>query len=207
MTLAEARTAIRTATETDATDETASPVTGDMLDDWINRDYKNFRRTLSHAVPELYTATSATQTLTSSDDAFDKPADYERLVRMERQYGTKWHPIEVFDGLTVETDLLSVREEGDDLLVGPPSRAAGTYRIVYVTAPDDLNDDADELDVPAGCEDIVVELVAARVRERRRQDPILHLQRAERTWQEQRKLLRRRYGAHSQPGLRITRGW
>jgi hypothetical protein len=209
MTRSEARTAIKAATDHDGASDTQ--VTTTQLDTWIDLEHKLLRRQLSLIVPTLYTSVDEEQTLTSTDeddDVLSVPSDFERLVRVERQVGTAWHPVPVSDELSPHVGSnITVREEGEELRISPLTSAPGVYRIVYVAIPATMDDDADTLDVPAGCEDIILEKVAARVRIRLDQDPSPHSARAAETWLEQKKALRRRYGKMAVPGLRMTRRW
>lgn len=207
MTRAEARTAIKTATDHDGVLDTQ--VTDTQLNAWIDTEHKLFRRELSQIVPSLYAATDEEQTLDSSleEDSLSLPDDYERLVRVEKQAGSVWYPVDISDELNPHTGTLVVREEGTDLVVSPATQTSGTYRIVYVQKPATMGSDSATLDVPDGCEGIVVERVCALVRVRLDEDATPHQQRALALWTEQKKYLRRRYGKSPQPGLRLARRW
>lgn len=207
MTLDEARTAIRALTDHDG--ENDDQVTDDQLDIWINLEHAMIRRRLAHIAPSLYEATDDEQTLDSDDEGLlDLPADFDSLVRVEQQIGSDWYPISVADGLQPHVSPLNVREEYDGLRLAPVSLAIGTFRIVYKQAAAiELADDADDLEVPDGFEDIIIEKCAARVRTKDADDPSPHFIRAQEVWNELKGPLRRRYGNHSVPGLRIVRGW
>ena len=205
MTRAEARTAIQASFETVA----GAPTTAE-LNVWIDLEHKNFRRELADAVPSLYESTTAEQTLTTADDVFELPADFETLVRFERKYGTTWQPVEVADGLMPQLGDLSFLETGATLKVGPNVLAPGTYRAVYIAQPATLSAESGTggvLLVPAGCEDVILERVAARCRIKLEEDPSPHTGRAAAVWREQKRALRKRYGRHPVPGLRVVRGW
>lgn len=203
MNLSEARTNIRSETDHDSDTQ----VTDDQLDEQINQDYFKLRRRISQLVPSLYTETDEEQTLSGTDDTLDMPADFERLVRLERQYGSDWYPVEISDELTPHLGILNAREEADGIKLAPVSLAPGTYRLIYVMEPQGLDGDTDDIDVPGGCEDIIVQWGAAFVRRRHDEDPSAHMTMADQIWREQKKALLRRYGKHAAPGLRQVRRW
>ena len=203
MTLGEARTAIRAETSHDSDTQ----VTDAQLDERINTDHSNVRRKIAMVAPQIYTETDHEQTLAAGEDTLEMPLDYERLIRVERQYGTEWYDIEASDELGPHRMPLNVREEANGLKVAPLSQAAGVYRIIYVMEPEGLVDDGDELDVPSGFEDIIVQLGCAFVRRRHEESQSAHLEIADRVWKEQKPLLRKRYGRHAVPGMRQVRRW
>ena len=208
MTREECRTAVKTATDHDGASDTQ--VTTAQLNTWIDIEHKLLRRLLAQVAPQLYTAADNSQTISSGTESLTMPSDFERLIRLEIQVGDRWLPIEVSDELSPHIGTLAVREEGGTLKVAPGALTAGTYRIIYVQKPTTLSADSGAggvLLVPDGCEDIIVEKVAARVRERLDEDPTPHLNRAAATWKEQKSALRRRYGKAPQPGMRTTRRW
>lgn len=203
MNRSQARVAIRASTDHD--DDTQ--VTDAQLDVWLEQEHKAFRRQLAMVAPTLYATTDDEQELESDDELLTKPVNFEQLIRIEKKYGTEWYPVEASDDLSPHIGGLTFREEGDFFKLAPAALVAGTYRIVHSFAPDDLDDDSDTLEVPPGCEDIILERVCARVRERLDSDPTPHLQRAKRLWDEQRPIIRRRHGKHAKPGLRLVRRW
>lgn len=208
MTRAEARTAIQAATDHDGASDTQ--VTTAQLNSWIDIEHKLLRRQLAQIAPSLYMATAAEETLAALDETLTMPSDYESLVRLEVKNGSNWFPVPISDELNTQTGSLTVREQGGVLNVSPASLAAGTYRIIYAQKPVTLSADSSTngvLLVPDGCEDIIVERVSARVREKCDEDPTPHLNRAATNWTEQRKALRKRYGKGGQPALRLVRGW
>ncbi len=212
MTRVECRTAIRAGTDQDATDETNAQVTAATLNAWIDAEHKLLRRELARVAPSLYTATDVSQTVSGASlDTLALPADFDTLVRVERQAGTAWYPLDVSDGLSPHTGGLTVREEGASLKVAPAALATGgAFRIVYIQAPATLTADSGTggvLLVPGGCEDIIVDRVSARVQSRFQRDPSPYLSRAADTWKHQKTSLRRRYGNMPVPGLRRSRGW
>ncbi len=203
MTLEELRTTIRAETDHDSDTQ----VTDDQLDERINLDYQNLRRKLAQVAPQLYSTQDEEQTLASGESELDMPLDFERLVRLEKQVGEAWLAVEVSDELTPHVGGLTVREEDSVLRLAPVSQAAGTWRIIYIAKPDGLADDDQDVILPDGLEDILVHQAAAFVCRRHNEDPTPYMQQADLVWREQKSALRRRYGEHSQPGLRRVRGW
>ncbi len=208
MNQAEARAAIRASTNQDVVGQ----VTEAQLDVWMDLEHKALRRKLQLIAPTLYTAVDTAQVITSASPALTLPSDFESLVRIERQVGDDWEPVEITDGLNPHISDLNVREEGGtSLKLAPAALAAGTYRIVYVQKPTVLtltgSGNGSTLAVPQGLEDVILELVCARVRVRFDEDPSPHYARAGQVWAEQKPALRRRYGASPEPGLRLVRRW
>jgi hypothetical protein len=204
----EARTLIRANTDHEGVADTQ--VTTTQLDTWIDIEHKLLCREIALIAPALFTTTDAEQTFDAADedDVLTIPDDFERLVRVEKQAGTVWYPVPVSDELSPHAgSSLTVREEEDEFILSPLSVITGTYRIVYVRAPATLDSDADSLEVPGGCEDIICERVSARVRTKLDEDPSIHLANADRVWRSQKQALRRRYGKSPQPGIRLQRRW
>jgi hypothetical protein len=106
----------------------------------------------------------------------------------------------------MDFDTLNWREEAGAILVSPAVRAAGrTYRLNYTKAPTVTGNYT--IEVPSGLELIIVYRVAADlVRPRLEEDGAAHAAAAERIWQDQLPVLRKRYGAHPRPGLKRIRG-
>lgn len=203
MTLDEIRTAIRAETDHDADTQ----VTDAQLAAHIDTDYQNLRRKLVQVAPSLYSTEDESQVLVTGESELDMPLDFERLVRLEKQVGEAWMPVEISDELTPHYGTLNVREEDGVLRLAPVSQAAGTWRIIYVAKPDGLTDDDQDVILPEGLEDILIQQGAAFVRRRHDEDPSLHMQLADTVWREQKSALRRRYGKHAVPGVRRVRGW
>lgn len=203
--LSELHDAIRAETDHDSDTQ----VTNAQLTERANIDYQNLRRKLIGVAPQIYAVEDDSQTLVTGDSALDMPADFERLVRLEKQVGSSdmWIPVEVSTELDPHYGCLAVREEDGVLKLAPTSLTAGTWRIVYVPKPDGLVDDDQDIILPDGLEDILIQQGAAFVRRRMDEDPSPHLQQADMVWKEQRSALRRRYGRHAQPGLRLVRRW
>jgi hypothetical protein len=208
VTRAEARTAIRAVTDHDADTQ----VTDAQLNVWIDIFHQLVRRELNLIVPQLYTATGTSQTLTGATESMTMPSDYGGLVRVEQQVGSDWFPIEIADELNPHIGVLSVREEGGVLKLAPMSLAVGTFRIVYLQEPATLSAESGTggvLLVPKGVELVICEAVAAMVRNRDNDDPGFNLSQGPTgaIWKMQKTALRRRYGKAATPGLRLTRHW
>jgi hypothetical protein len=199
VTVAELITAVRTATRFDIA--SPSPVTDTMVTVWVDQEHKRFRRELNVAVPALYKATSSEATIAAGAQTLTKPNDFEKLVRIERKVAERWETIEPApDTNGGFACYLGFEEVGATYLIWPLAAAAGTYRIVYsktVTAG------YTSIEVPDGFEDVLIERVSGRVKERLQpSEAQMHFQIADRIWQQQMPLLRLRYGRNSRSGFR-----
>lgn len=195
MDFAGAITAIRTVTRYDTV--SPSPVTDAMVTVWLNSALDRFRRLINAEVPQLYRATSSNLVIASGAQTLTKPADFERLVRIEKSINGRWCNVEPAAQVDLEAGPLGWEEVGATFLIWPSLQAPGTYRIVYNTTAT-----AGVLAVPAGLEDVPVERVCARVKERLAPEEMkTHLSLADDIWAEQLPLLRRRYGGNNQAGF------
>jgi hypothetical protein len=199
VTFAEAITAVRTATRYDLlAPSTPTPVTDTQVTVWMNSEMDRFRRQLNAEVPVLYRAVSSNLTIASGAQALTKPAGFEALVRLERLVGARWVNVEPASSADMECGELGWEEVGGTYLIWPSASAPGTYRLVYAVGAT-----AGTLEVPAGLEDVVVERVCARVKERLfPAEAQLHFDIADRVWTEQLPLLRRRLGRNLASGFR-----
>ena len=205
MLVSQAITYIRTATSHDADDQ----VSDAQLTSWLQVEQDRVRVRLGAAVPSLYNATAST-TLTAGQDTITKPVDFLAMRRLERQYNSLWEPVAIGDGLSTNGysgvySWIDVREQGNTFVISPADAAPGTYRLTYITVGATLYTPT-ALDVPLGLEDVLIERVSARVRERCEEDPSAHLRRADEVWREMLPALKKRYGAHPVSGLRRVRG-
>jgi hypothetical protein len=201
MTVTEAIAAIRASTLHDADTQ----VTDAQITVKIDQEYKRLRRQLVLLIPSLYEVVS-TPTITAGNTTIAKPTDFERLVLLERQSaGSQYFALTAADRLNKnDPDQISFYERASNFVVQPDSLAPGSYRLTVVLGP---TTGYTSLDVPGGCEDVIVERAAAWVCARHEDDPSYHDAAADRIWREQRSVLIRRYGAHPQPGLARTRRW
>lgn len=187
--VADAITAVRTATAHDVDTQ----VTNAQITFWLDKEYRRVRRWLSTFMPELYETTAPLFTLAGvqSGVTIAKPVDYERIVRLEAQwYQASWYPLAVRPQLNAGSGL--------------PVDVSGTYRLVYVTQP---VDGYTTLDVPVGCEDLIIQPVAALVRQRHGESPKFHLDMAAQLKKDLRADLAMRYGAHGRSALQQTCNW
>lgn len=169
----------------------------------LDTAYRRLRRRLSGEFPSLYEAVSPNQTITG--DSLTKPADFDAVRLIQKQYGDQWVSIGVSPSLNREDSLeLAFYELGSVFKVTPASTAPGTYRIFYTVAP---VDGYTTYDVPAGLEDIIVAEVAAWASERHeeRERTKYHQDEAKRIWDEAYMPLWNRYGSHSNSGMNIAR--
>jgi hypothetical protein len=196
VTFAEAITAIRTATRYDTV--SPSPVTDAQVTVWLNSELQRFRALINSVAPQLYRATSADLVIASGAQTLTQPAGFDILVRVEKSVGGRWVNVEPAQDADAEAGPLGFEEVGSTYLIWPSLQAPGTYRLIYNTAPTDGT-----LAVPAGLEDVPVERVCARVKERLAPEEVqLHLAIADRIWAEQLPVLRRAFGRNNQAGFR-----
>lgn len=159
---------------------------------------QRFRRLVNEVAPEVYRAVTADLVIASGAQTLTTPADYERLVRLEASISGRWVNVEPASDTDAESGPLGFEEVGATFLIWPSTRAAGTYRIVYNKLATDGT-----LEVPPGLEDVVVEKVCARVKERLApEEAQLHLSIADRLWAEQAPLLKRAFGRNNQQGFK-----
>ena len=131
MTRAEARTAIKTATDHDGASDTQVSTT--QLDTWIDEEHKLFRRQLSAAVPWLYTAVGNEETLAAGDDTLTIPNDFERLYRLGNTVLVVTHEDDIAHHARRIVHLRDGLVEYDEpvttpLLAGVPEEALGGSR-------------------------------------------------------------------------------
>jgi hypothetical protein len=196
-TFAECITDIRTNTRYDTV--SPSPVTDTMVTAWLNQEMDRFRRQLNAEVPELYRTTSA-HTIASGAQTITKPAGFEKLVRLELLIAGKYVNVEPANPVDMEAGCLGFEEVGNTYLLWPSASAPGTYRLAY-----NVGATAGTMEVPAGMEDVLVERVCARVKERLApSEAQMHFAIADRIWSEQLPLLRRRHGRNVQSGFRLS---
>lgn len=205
---ADARTQLRTVTAHDSDTQ----ITDAQINSWFDQEVARVRRDLRLVAPQLYQVLSGTTTLTSVVPFVDLTAftpAFESVWRVEMQSGSVWVDVPVSDEFEPDGGDLVYREHSidgtwpDRLTFSPDSLAAGAVvRVAYHCVPT-----ANTVDVPSGFEDVVIMRTAAKVALRCFDDPGNFIALADRTWESQRKAIRRRYGAQPQPGLRLTKGW
>lgn len=195
MDFAGAITAVRTATRYDLV--APSPVTDAQVIVWLNSEMARFRRALNAAIPQLYRVTSGSLVIASGAQAITKPGDLDSLIRLERSFSGGWVNIEPSDQVNPEFGAIGFEDVGATYLIWPTTQAPGTYRLVYSAMSTD-----GALAVPAGLEDVVVERVCARVKERLApEEAQLHFAIADRIWQDQIPALKRQYGNNNAAGF------
>lgn len=168
------------------------------LNPWLRLEYLKLRRKLTARFPSLFLTTSDVVTLSGTTQAVPKPANFERLERLEKLSGTEWLPVMGSPSFMPEQAChLGFREEGASLVVGPQAEAPGQYRMVYVTGPGCFP----AADIPYGFEDVIIQNVIAKVQNRTGGDPAPHLKQAQDTWKEMARALAGRMGPAPQPGF------
>jgi hypothetical protein len=184
MTLANAITAVRSATGHDVdTQVTDAQITAEL-----DREYRRVRRWLGMIVPSLYQVELDNIAIAAGGNSIAKPDDFERVITLERQMNQG-----VYCPLAMRPQLHA--HSGRQL------DASGLYRLTYVSRP---VDGYTSFAVPEGAEDIILERVAAWVRQRHAEDTSYHIQMADRIQNETRTTLKMRYGAHPRCLLQTT---
>ena len=181
--------------------DTQCPATA--IDKRIDTAFRRLRRRLAFEFPSLYEAVSTPETITA--DVLSKPADFEAVRVIEKQYGTFWVTLGALPSLNRDDcQELAFYELGSVFKITPITQAPGTYRMFYTTAP---ASNYTTMDLPLGLEDIVIAEVAAwaseRHEERERTDDLR--KEAKRIWDEQYMTLWNRFGSHSNSGMNIAR--
>lgn len=189
-------------------------VTETQIYQWLDLEVKNLRRYISDRVPEPFT--KSTTTLTVSNAEITVPADWERTIRLERLVsgsGTSaiYSEIDVADPLRPQSGGVGFqfREEGTKLIVTPIPEAASIsgYRLTYLYTPTTIDDDADTVDLPSGCEQIAILRVQTHVALRCKDEVYAGIfeRQAEKLLAQQVQALKRRYGRHVRVGFTPTR--
>lgn len=189
MTLANAITAVRSATGHDVDNQ----VTNAQIQAWIDRAYTRTRRWLSTFMPEFFSASYLPPALVGAlgGATIAKPDDYERLIRIDRQFPNNiWYPLAMRGVLNQQS--------------GIQMDVSGQYRITYCKRP---IDGYTTLDVPEGCEDIIIEFVCAQVRNRHDEDSAWHMGLVAQLRKEAMADLRMRYGAHGRSCLQFSQNY
>jgi hypothetical protein len=202
MTVAAALTAIRASSYHDADTQTTDAQITAKLD----QEYKRLHRDLGQLVPTLFEVVSSAAITTTATPSFARPANTERIRKVEILTGgtNQYTPLTVGDPLNYRNSLsLCWYEQAGNIIIGPTAQSVGIYRVTGVAG---VVPGYTSLDlIPEGCETILVERCAAWVRQRHDESPAYHLAQADEMWIEQRAYLRKRYGAHAEPGLVRTR--
>lgn len=183
----------------------------DQIDDttqvlpFVQLEVEALRSQIADIAPHLFEST--TSPFAAPPAAFNKPADFKRAIRLERQSttATVFYPVAASDEHAPDLDWLNWRETGTTVTIAPADLAPGTYRLVYEPTVAALNTGSTVPLPPGGFEGIVVQRVAALLCPRIKRDPMPHLQLALDLWQRLKGGLKRRGGEHPVPGLKRER--
>jgi hypothetical protein len=191
-------------TDTQSTDAQLIPV--------VNAIYQETRRKLAMIVPTLYTAVSASFTISSGNtqDVTAAPlslTDFERVRLLQRQVNTSdWRPVGVANPIDPERlpvgEDFAFLERGNFLELYPSLSAPGqTFRLRYLQKPaavTTVGGATGTLLLPDGADEYMGEMLASKMRQREKEDVKPHLDAAERALRELKWDLSNRYG--STPG-------
>jgi hypothetical protein len=159
-------------------------VTPEQITAALDREYRNLRRFISKFAPTLYQDTILF-TLATGVNTYTKPADFERLVRMEYQAATNsWYSLSTRPGLISSS--------------GYASDVAGSYRLTYITRPED---GYTSFDLPDGAYQILMYQVSAWVRNRHEENPTFELTMVESLKKDLRRDIGMRNGDHPVCGM------
>lgn len=174
----------------------------------VQLEIEELRAQIADLAPHLFEATTSEFAITSAAPTVNKPADFKRVIRVERKSTftpSRFLPVEPSDGLRADLDWLNWEERQSTLEFRPGEINAGTYRLVYETTVGTLTTNS-TIPLPVGgFEMIVVQRLAAHIRTRLREDPTPHLTIATDSWNRLRGTLKRRTGEHPKPGLKRDR--
>ncbi len=164
---------------------------------WLNQEQHKLRRLLNSAVPQLFTTFAANETITAPGVDLTKPADYDKMIKVEKLVGGTFYPVPSGDPYDSERTRGWV-EYGPLIRIFPKQFAPGTYRITYNPL---ANLGAADVEVPAGLEDVLARRIAATALARFDEDPTFQYTIADKEYKEQLNALHDRYGVHTEPGL------
>lgn len=180
MTVANAIAAVRATTAHDNDQQT----TDAQITAWLDREYRRVRRWITSFAPALY-QTSTQFTLTTGQNTITKPVNFDSLRRLEKQWSQGfWQPLAVRPSLSAGEGIA-----GD---------VSGLYRLTYSARP---VDGYSAFDLPDGAEDILIEMVSARVNNRHMDETAFNTGLVAELKRELRGTLSIRLGAHSRPML------
>ena len=189
MTVAEAITAVRSATAHDADQQ----VTDTQIQNELDREYKRVRRRIAMFAPSMYQKVQDNIQVPSvapgvPANCVAKPDDFERVLTFDRQLGNQ-----IYAPLTMMPQLNAQSGRKQDV--------SGIYRLTYIMRP---IDGYTTFDVPEGAEDIITQAVCGWVRQRHNEDPTWHMNRADKLFDELRSNYVMRYGMHPRSLLQVT---
>ena len=187
---------IRAITAHDAPD---TSVTDAQITTWIDQELRSLMREIGDQAHGLMLAVTAPQVIsTVATPTFAKPADFGSVHVMER-LGTTYFPIPRVDDLnSTNATELSWGENATTIEIFPAASSVGTYRMRYLKQP---ASGYTTLDIPDGCERILVNRVAALVAMRFSDDTRPFLEAAQRYQEQIFSQLRKRTGQHARSGL------
>lgn len=176
--------------------------------------YIAFRRRIVQTANKLYsTYSTPSAVLTAAAPTIALPADYEQLIRVEMlDTGGQYLPVDAVNALNPEDSTPRGWAEQEGLIrIFPAANAGGTYRLFYNKKPAVTGDYL--IEVPEGCELVLMDTVCAVVRKRFNEDWQQHDTAARLAWNDPQHpgtglqtTIRRAYGNHPVPGFRGIQG-
>lgn len=169
------------------TDRAGDPSCGnDVLARWVNQAARESRMFAARMRPDDYTKASATfsvssgntVTIASTGSPDGTVSDFLALRRLDitLDNGAHWRPLKPFRfSRGWATGNLSYRLRGKVLELLPVELAtAYPMRMLYITRPPQMPE-TDSIDLAPGEDDYIAEHVAAKIRAKFEEDPLLHL--------------------------------
>ena len=188
-----------------------APVKDSTIWGWINTEYPLVRRVLAKVAPTLFKKT-VTVTIAAGSNSWSVNADFEEAYLVERKASDgQYDPIEAADELDPESCTGYAWREGGSIDDGrvleffPSASCAGDFRVSYIRKPTALTAVGNEIRLPDGAEEILIERVCAKVRRRVEEDPMPHELAAERALAETTSYLQSRRGVHPEGFFRRRR--
>lgn len=167
-TLAELRVEARSL----ANQENSNFVSDSELNTFLNRAYQSCYHLIVSKRADYYVSdTPATVTVAEGDSEISVPADFYRLVGLDREEATdEWREVEAFNfrernhkaRIYYRNSRVRFHLMGKVISLRPKQNAAGTYNIWYVPQPQTLANDTDVPDLIEGWDDYVAIRAAIR---------------------------------------------
>jgi hypothetical protein len=150
---------------------------------FLQREYPKLRRRLSKVAPDWFTI-QAEGTLTS--DPINSVDKWSQVRRVQFQAGDRWVTVPPADpNFLGDPARICYRVIGGNLEILPETLSLEvlTFRVEYI--PDHALPGADsDLDLPPGAEELLVQLLARRIRRKLDQSETPHIARYKEVWDE-----------------------
>lgn len=201
VTVTQAIADIRAVTAHDAPD---TSVGDPQITVWIDQELRSLMREVADVARELLSTVSTFTIATIATPTTAKPANFGSVVLLEK-LATRYYPIPRADDYNNANALNVAWTENETTLeICPAELSVGSYRLEYVRQP---AAGYTSLDLPDGCEKILIQRVAALVCLRFSDDPAPYLRMAQAYRDQIFPVLSKRTGMHARSGLISERRW